>query len=765
MKSSLNGEPSVFSPMRLGMLCTVRAFLLAVLMGVPSFASAVEVQIADVQLGINGSFKVGRWAPVEFTLTGPEGTKVVPVLRTADPDGNPTLQPLPVVTLTEDPQTIRGLVRSGRLDGSIQILICAEGADLAGEPLKQLSLRVEQGGKWRAFRQSSQFWVTIGKQPLLESGLKKWTSGRGGLVNFQELDENQANFTSATALDSVDVLVLNGDTILSQQSSESIRDWVRGGGRCLFSLGETGDELKDSPLAEWLPLMPQGKVDVLKLTGFNDLVPRSSSLRTLSTLPAASFERSSGKVIAAGLVEPLAVRAASGLGTVTMVAVSLSVPPLLNWEPDSQAQLVSALVGLPSPQQVSESAAIRAEAASELNPSAVTDLQGQLNQSLDHFSMISRPSHWQVMGWIALFALMIGPLDYYVVTHLLKRPEWTWATVIIWSLLASGLALGYANQKNDHSPLSRQIDLLDMDAASHSVIARSWYGFYGNATERLAVTAEPQAALAGTTLNEPHLNVSWLSRPGEGFRGMDRNGGINDSLPSYEFRTDRSGIANFPVEVWSSGAVHSEWTATARDLLPINSNLSISGINRLVGTIEHQLDGEITDWFIAHDHFAYFDRSGENGRAAPLTPGKKWDLSSAGSSLLRGHVLSLVERGFAVADQLDADTSMSRTSYDPLSVDPFRIGVAISFYSLLGGESYTGLQNQSLGRLDVSPLMELSRAVLIGRFSQPASKFQINGTSLPEDNQTTIIRLLLPIQASLRNSDAPPTKDILEYRR
>ncbi len=776
LDSSLQTVPSRFNAImrtRSRLRCGVYgmfAVLLSSLLSVNNVASAAEpaIQIENVQLGLGGVFKVGRWTSVEFDLTGPEGQTVLPVLRAADPDGRPTQQPLTPVTLSPNSQRISGLIRSGRLDGAIQIQIFEQGEAgklLSETPVKQMSLRIGTNGKWKSLRQTSQLWVTIGKQPMLEKGFERWNLGRSEFVRLVELSDAEANFSQSQALDSVDALVLNGDVVLTEQAAFAIRDWVKHGGRLILSVGDTGSSLSESPLATWLPALPSGRLDVTKLTGFNDLVPRSSTLRTLATLPAARFDRNIGTVIASGLADPLAIRAAYGSGFVTFVAIRLDALPLVNWEAESQVQLVSKLASLPNPAEISAATTARSEAASELNPSAVTDLQIQLNHSLDHFTEINRPSHWQVMGWIALFAFVIGPLDYYFVSYVLKRPEWTWGTLVIWSVLGAFLATSWGNQQNQKPAVARQFDIIDLDSATNSAFVRSWYGFYSEQTQRVKVEARPNPSAIGTGLNSPQLRAGWINRPSEGFRGMYRSGGINDTSPAYQFSADQSAIENLPVEIWSSGDIQTEWTAAGKSASLIQSDLHVTGINRLAGTIEHQLPGELTDWFIAYGNFAYFDRSAPGSLPAPLVSGKTWDLASSGSNLLRGRLLGLLETGTAQSDRVNSDGEMSRLSYDATNTDPFRIGITASFYKLLGGEEYTGIQNQSLGQLDLTPILDLNRAILFGRMKAAPTEITVDGKTLPSEDHTTLIRMFLPVKVTERSSDAPPTRDILEFKR
>src|SRR5690606_13834940 len=128
---------------------------------------------------------------------------------------------------------------------------------------------------------------------------------------------------------------------------------------------------------------PRGQVAIGKLSGIQDLVPRSAPLRTLTTIPAALLDREQGVALATDLSDPLVLRAAYGTGQVTVVAVRLDQGPLATWEAESQARLVGALSGVPVPWDSQRAVAV--PETTTFDPSAITDLQAQLNNSLDHF--------------------------------------------------------------------------------------------------------------------------------------------------------------------------------------------------------------------------------------------------------------------------------------------------------------------------------------------------------------------------------------------
>ena len=183
------------------------------------------------------------------------------------------------------------------------------------------------------------------------------------------------------------------------------------------------------------------------------------------------------------------------------------------------------------------------------------------------------------------------------------------------------------------------------------------------------------------------------------------------------------------------------------------------------GTIEHHLPGELTDWFLAYGNFAYFERAPVGEHSQPLAPGRKWNVGEAASNLLRGRLLNMIQEQRTGRPSTAVDDQLQRIAYDPDRTDALTCELVTSFYQTLGGEGYTGLRNESLRRLDLSETIQLKRAVLFGRLTLPPVQFQLDGRQLPAQEQSVMVRLILPVQVLIRDPDAPPPKEILQLPR
>ncbi|WP_437202633.1 hypothetical protein [Planctomicrobium sp. SH664] len=700
------------------------------------------LQVDNLRISFDGRYKVGCWTGWQCDVTGPAGTVVTPVLRTADPDGQATLLPGAPATVPENGKLpLRGLFRSGKLEGSITVELMVDGA-VAGS----VTARPGVTPSVKSFRQSHPFWLVVGDQPAFEVSPERWNRLVPNLLQVILAGAQLEEIWSSEQLDGIEVVVLNADAKISETTSRSLQAWVRRGGRLVIPVGDGVAAFAHSPLQSWVPLRPIGQTDLRNIGGLSAALKGGAALRmSLENLPAAELDPQQGRVLATGLTGPLAIRAAYGIGQVTMLAVQLDQPPLSNWE--SRAEFAAFLADVPAPWENASLRNRRVESHAEVSPTGISDLETQLIYCLDQFEGVSRPSHWVVMGWIALFACLIGPVDYLVLHKLVKRPEWTWFTLPVWIALASIFAISRADEMNARPFAARQIDLVDADGTTNSVRAQTLFGFYSPETRRDAITVRPAAAPASAAPDL--LRVSWIGIPEEGFRGMYRNGGIDSSKPSYNFPENRSGIENLPTPVWSIGSCSAEWEAvsTVPDAVA-TADLSDSGGLRVEGTFSHHLSGEITNWFLAYGDFGYFPRLDANGDVPPLKPGETWDLKQSRSNVLRGRLLEMT----------------SRQLYDPMSRDPLNVARMLTFHKQAGGSDYTKLNLGQRQKFDLSDLLVLHRAVIFGQLKSTPTTVEVDGQVPALQNQDTFVRIILPVKRSVRSSDSAPSPDLLKPR-
>ena len=139
----------------------------------------------------------------------------------------------------------------------------------------------------------------------------------------------------ALAYDGVSLLVLAGSKPLSAAQSLALRDWILRGGHVVVSLPAEPEAAREmlGPLSDWLPVTIANEPIVVhefssleKYSGRNVRVP----FKGRRSIPAIRAEQ--GVVLAGGRDTALVVRAPHGFGSVTVLSLDLTRPPLSEWK-------------------------------------------------------------------------------------------------------------------------------------------------------------------------------------------------------------------------------------------------------------------------------------------------------------------------------------------------------------------------------------------------------------------------------------------------
>lgn len=731
----------------------------------PVFSGEV-LDIQNVELGIDGQFQVGRQTGLHFDLShaGDSLRRVVPQILTVDPDGHGVISTLPEVEVGPGTVRINALFRSGKLDAPVMIEILE-----AGQVVTRKTLQVNLSGTYRCLQQDSHFWILAGAQPAYEAAAAELRKIDPGSIHLTSFEKVARGLTDARMLDCVNLIVLNGETRIAPELSEILEEWVQHGGRLVIAVGEHVEELRSGSLKSWLPVLPVEKTDVRNLSPLNQMVPGSSPLRMLLSVPGGSFDATSGTVLASGLGAPLAIRGAYGSGVVTLLSVRMDRKPLSIW--DSRAEFAMILADYSSNWAEFDQARKQGRVDAELNPTGVTDLQTQLLHALDDYADVPRPSYWIVIGWCAGLVLLIGPVDYFLVHDLLKRPQLTWITLPVWLTLMTCWSYPTVLATNAMERRGRKIEILNLDLTTNQVHGKAWVNFYSEETRRnkvnVAVSAPfllPETSNATSPENVKFLETSWIDRPETSYRGMYRSGGLETQKPMYHLANDQRSVPDLPTRIYSTGALGTAWQGKLDPEQVAHFDLRDPGTGRLEGTVTYLGDQVLTEWFIAYGNFAYFPRTARGESQIGLRRGDTFQLDSARSNRLRGVLIGLTQTSIFNDRQEHQASDVSYQKYDPLARDPYPILRTLSFHAVTGGQTYSNLDNHSLETSDLSPLLGLQRAVLFGRVPTPYTEFQVNDQALEYEQQDGVIRIVLPVKYEQIDVDAPPDPTLLQMK-
>ncbi|MFM8218049.1 MAG: hypothetical protein ACKOJF_03910, partial [Planctomycetaceae bacterium] len=548
----------------------------------------------------------------------------------------------------------------------------------------------------------------------------------------------------------------------SPAQSEALAEWVRQGGQLILSITDA-EAYRDSPLASWLPLEFVGELTLQQFSSLESYAGKGIALRSvgrrrvprLKSLPAnqAPVRELGGAPIVA--LYPL------GFGRVSVVLLDLEQPPLADWA--GLPLVLRRLTGVVD--RLSERPA-NLGSGRRLSQVGVRDLATQWHQTQEDFPEIRRPGTWSVLLLILLVVLCIGPLDYFLLHRVLKRPEWTWITFPLLVAAFSLLGARWAGWANGREVRLNQTDLVDISTADGVLRGRTWVSLYGGSHERFAVAVRPQPPLPtgtvaaggerpGQTASPPATSgaaaaqLTWVGSPENALGGVYREPGLNLGGRPYRVVDDGAEILNLPVGQWSTRSLVGRWEARVTAPVVI-SRLQSSGLNQVQGTLSHTLPGTLRECLLVVGNWAYAPKNDERS----LAPGVPWQPAGAGSRQRELRALLTGERRerFKREGQLEGDIITSTAAYDPQQRDPMEILKMLTFHEAAGGIEYTGLFHAGLGDLELSPQTQVGQGVLIGRLDLPASSVELNGAARPASRQVTLVRLVIPIEQIERAS-------------
>jgi hypothetical protein len=725
------------------------AFLACILAaGWSPAAARAETRFEQLDVGIARAFKLGCWTGVSATARSDEPIEARLAVDAPDSEGS-VVRYLgdPVQLQAGQPTSLAVMIKVGRLEGTITARLLAADRTLAVSRVRMS----ESGGRdVLSPRRPSVFLLAriepnsassaeVNRTNPFSAAERAAGAGSQGHVEVVDLASFEGLPADATAYASLDAIVLTDRFEIDAQRSRALEGWVRSGGHLVVTVAKGAESFVKSPLAGWLPVKIAAPTRLRELSALESFCRQSTRILASNDEPigAARLSVPEGQVLISTLEGPLLVRAAWGFGRVTVLGLDFQDRRLRQWS--GLGELVRRMLGF-------SDHAKRAQATeSRLTQTGITELGTQLDFVQDDFPAVGRLTTWSVMGLLAVLVLVIGPLDFVVVHKLFKRPELTWITFPLIAVVAAGLAVYWGTSVKGDRLLLNQLDVLDADAASGWVNARSLAIVYSPEHRRYDLAAGAEGSTLTPRPAGTALRTSWHGKAESSFGGMYRAGGADIARPGYSIAAEGCAIDDVPIGVWSTRSFEAESHGQERPLA--ESRLESRGPGHLGGTFLHHLPEPIEDWIVAYGHTVFFRRPDPgSGKTVEIAPGVPWSLQTASQRELSGYLTGAHQKAVkSVTSKLD-ELRIEHADYDPLNRDPLDVFRMISFHESAGGTSYTGLGNGVLRRLDCSPLLDLNRAVLVGRIRRRAIDWSADGRTLEPEGSVTFVRLVLPVK-------------------
>ncbi|MBX9622771.1 MAG: hypothetical protein K2X82_03060 [Gemmataceae bacterium] len=363
---------------------------------------------------------------------------------------------------------------------------------------------------------------------------------------------------------------------------DALREWVRRGGRLVVSVGAyTRPRATPAGLLGTFPIglrtdAPTRAVNQLPVLWTaretSQAAVQSGVLRSATPFPVANLALPGrGRVVSPPPsrqgegTEPVAVQVAYGLGKVTVVAFDLDRPP---FAPDPAKPGDKGFAGRAEfwDWVLREGGAARASVGNETRPPPSTasgptgdedEVTAALRTHLDTFAGVPVVSFGGVAALIALYGLLVAPVEYLFLRRVLRRPGWTWITLPVIVLTVAVAAYLTAARAKGTDLRVNKVDVVDVLPADRRDDARvygtTWLTAFAPRSEALNVSLVPSErwVMRGSGM------VGWSGGPRGGRGGLLRR--------RYEYADGGDGrdatraVDGVPVSTWATKGFAGTW--------------------------------------------------------------------------------------------------------------------------------------------------------------------------------------------------------------
>ncbi len=716
-----------------------------------------------VGFGGGNAFKVGCWTPVRIQVkAGPQRFSGFLDLVVPDDDGIPTSTRQPLEVAANETTALTAYSRPGGRDTEFTVRI----VDQQGRRVVEAPQAVTLPAAPEAILPDELLILTLG-QPLgvdqvpnlpgFTSGGRNRTGPAGAGVSIARIDAQQNQLPGRwLGYDAAHAIVIDTEDRAALQSLDGLRgealvDWVRHGGHLVVAVGGNWQAVIDSPLGPILPAQPAGQERVPALDAIDNFAGSIKPLTPAGTPPVmvtkleAVKERGGKPLTSVTSSLPLIVRGPHGFGRVTLIGVGVNQNIFGEW-PDRGVFWARAL-DLRHDQAERSGGGVPLGGSARFYQSGVSDLASQLRISLEQFPGVKLIPFGWVAFFIFLYILLIGPGDYFFLKKVLKRMELTWITFPAIVITVSLLAYFAAYRLKGNDLLVNKVDVIDVDQPAGLVRGRTVLSLFspqnrdyniGFVPVSPASMEEDVSPLASTGAADEsprssrgtRLETTWFSIPEAQFGGMsgaNRRFSFIGSGYSYEPTGGMERLENVRVPIWSTRAVTARWLGPGSS--PIESELRPMGTDSLAGTVTNHHRFPIEDALLAYGKQVYM--------VGTLAPGASVKVELSPVRTLAGHLRERAS-GYAIEQGWNRNARINRAEL--LLAMMFR-----DSETNRGGAAPLG--NATLHDMDLTGQLALDRPMLVGRIKRPGAQLVLeNAPSTPKIDQTTMIRVILPLK-------------------
>lgn len=246
------------------------------------------------------------------------------------------------------------------------------------------------------------------------------------------------------AFEALDAIVIsNVDAgLLTADQIAALKDWVAGGGRLIVTGGPNWQKTTTA-LRDLLPFTPNATQTLADLGALRDFAGSTIELPGSAVVTTGSPAQDS-EILAAQSGLPLIARQRSGLGEVYFLSFDPTLAPFKSW--DGAIEVYRRLLGAPI-ERPGWGYGIQDWYSASLAASTLTDL--------------SLPTSSLICGFLGLYIVAIGPLNYLIV-RLTKRRDLAWVNVPVLVIVFSLTAFGIGSQLRGSQPVLSRLAVVQV---------------------------------------------------------------------------------------------------------------------------------------------------------------------------------------------------------------------------------------------------------------------------------------------------------------
>ncbi|HQR07331.1 MAG TPA: hypothetical protein PLN21_10945 [Gemmatales bacterium] len=608
------------------------AFILTPTIVVAQVPPEKQIQITDVRVGFPAGsldlFKEGKWVPVLVTVGPPKEVNVIPgdfqgtlEVSTKDSDGWNThiFKDSVVVTKEANRAVFQSYIKVSDAASFNGVIVRLRGK-LGTTEINQ-TYSYPQNDRTR---NNVQYGVDHEKLLVVNIGNsygfvstddnEEASNGSGRSNVPQQMPRRAASPNKIFELpdrwygyESVDAVIIAtggnfGNSLAQQLARDPVRrdaleQWVLQGGHLIISVAGNAQMVAsptDFPLEPLFPMKVDrsGAEKEARLDGLRDFIIQGIPQNIRKSKgeirgPKAPYARLDGKpgvkALNAAVVgddtgskRPLIVRSPYGLGKITIIGFDTNTEAFQSWE--HKHDFWGAIL---------EARTVTAQ-TNNYYGNTRDDASLALANRIEEFGDVPVISFAVVALFIALYIILIGPVDYFVLKKVFKRLEYTWITFPTVVLLVSLAAYyGAYYLKGDKLRINK-VDLVEIDIARERVMGMSWFAIFSPRLQNYNIDLEPQGVSSATP------TLSWLGRyslyGGSRMTGQSQ-GGLFER--DYDYTPNATGLRQIPIQVWSQKSLEGRWLGTMdRSRPPIESSLVKERLY-ITGKIRSKLPGKL----------------------------------------------------------------------------------------------------------------------------------------------------------------------------